>query len=775
MEKISEADLVKRIKALILQNNYKGAKTVISDIEVGRIKNPPILCLIGEVYMHEKEYEEAEEVLLKAYDRSPKNRKVLDLITSLYIEMGEYAEAEYYYKEFIAIASRDLHRYILRYRLDKGKGERLSVLIDTLERLKDYEYIEEWAYELAKLYDAAGDEKKCIHECDEIVLWFGHGEYVDKAIELRCKLTGEELPAKSTVEMQMAKDMEAEKIERIKAAAREAAQKQQEALYAAARQDAEPIELEAVKAAGIETKPVEESKEQGSAEHSFDLEDVFNNASAEQVIDLDIIARAMEENAKAESEHPALSTAASLFGAMNRAAQEVTQTNDAKADEAKDEAVENQAADEAIEAVVDLDEKDDFDDDDEVYSDDMAFDEQEFEALDAEDDDADEDDEDDFDEVITSAADASFLDMFTEDADLSAFDQADEEDDDLEPAAADEEDEEELLAKALFGDMPGTDMVTEDMDDDDNDDDLDEVNLEEKVVTHEDEIFLATLFEEPLPETEVDEEEEEFDEILDESVVIPQTVKDIFATVPNVKDVQKQLAMTFTKFETANQDFDILVPYDINFVVLSDDKGIKSQIAIGIAKALNTYGICDKSKIVRTKAAELNKQDFSKIFSKLSGGCLLIERADELSDESVKIIEAETNKDNQDVAIVLESLHAEMNLFWKKHLDLRGKFLNVINVSKYNETELVTLAKGYIEKRGYELSREGALELRNYFKNRIMNDEVINYEDVMSTVDKGITNLDQRNMKNLFMTVLDNKYEEAGMFTLFEEDFRDLP
>lgn len=120
----------------------------------------------------------------------PKGRRALDLLTSLYIEKGSYSEAEYYYKEFISVASRDLHRYILRYRLDKGKGERTSVLIHTLEQLKDYEYIEEWAYELAKLYHEAGEDKKCIRECDEIILWFGHGEYVDLANELKAEVSG---------------------------------------------------------------------------------------------------------------------------------------------------------------------------------------------------------------------------------------------------------------------------------------------------------------------------------------------------------------------------------------------------------------------------------------------------------------------------------------------------------------------------------------------------------------------------------------------------------
>jgi len=196
--------------------------------------------------------------------------------------------------------------------------------------------------------------------------------------------------------------------------------------------------------------------------------------------------------------------------------------------------------------------------------------------------------------------------------------------------------------------------------------------------------------------------------------------------------------------------------------------------ALGIAKALNTYGLCDKSKIVRASAQDLNERDFSVIFDKLQGGCLIIEKADLLSDKSVSIIEWEVNKENQKTAIVLESFHDEMMAFWKKHQSLRSKFLNVINVSKYNEMELVTLAKGYIEQKKYEMDPEVALILRDYFGQCLKENKVINYEDVMSIVDVAITNVENRNSKNLFMTVLENRYEEASMFKLLPEDFRFL-
>ena len=325
-----------------------------------------------------------------------------------------------------------------------------------------------------------------------------------------------------------------------------------------------------------------------------------------------------------------------------------------------------------------------------------------------------------------------------------------------------EDQDEVILEQAVFGGLPAGDMLEDDLDAEDEYMDDEQVHVQ---ISDEDEQFLAELF-----SGSGDSDDE--DEIMDEDVAIPQTVKNIFATVPDVKNVHQQLAMTLSQFEAAGSDYDVLAPYDINFVVLSNDKAMKSQIAIGIAKALNTYGICDKNKIVRAKASELNRQDFSMIFEKISGGCLIIEQADELSDASVAVIEKQVYKENQDVAIVLESLQEKLKAFWKRHKELRGKFLNVINVSKYNEMELVTLAKGYIEKRGYELSPEAAIVLRDFFKKHNTDEDVISYEDVMTVVDDGIANLDKRNMKNLFMTVLDNKYEEADMLKLLPEDFK---
>jgi len=747
LDKNSEADMLKHIKAYVIEEDFKSALEVINSIDINRIKNAPMLCLIGEVYIKEGRYEEAEEVVLKAYDKSPANRRILNLLTTLYINMGEYAEAEYYYKEFIGVASRDLNRYILRYRIDKGKGERLSVLIDTLERLKDYEYIEEWAYELATLYDAAGETKKCISECEEIVLWFGHGEFVDKAIALKCKITGEPLPEVSTVEKQMAMELEAQKIAEIKAAAKIRAAEQEAKMKAdkEAQEDGTRVEKEANEAkTGIE-KEAEEAVSgfdnvisEPGRQNEIGRQVQYDNHEAdfftEDDIDLNMIEKALGEplvEQDSDDEDDGMIDELSLKQEMSQTLSSLFVSLQRPEPSWEDKYLKKDIEESQEGSAVEITEskEESADDDTDLFEDEII-------------------------EDMSSLEDKDFFE--------------DEEEDLFRDETAGDFSEESFF-ESFFDETRDVEPLVEVVDEDEGTWDIEE-EIQEKTIqiSDADKTFLAGLFKDEV-------EEDDFKDEVTDSVTIPDTVKDIFATVPNILDVKQQLAQTFTKFEdTAMDNYDILAPYDINFVVVGSDKSVKSQIAIGIAKALNTYGICDKTKIVRATAKDLNNRDFSIIFTKINGGCLIIENADELSESSVEIIKKEVGKDNQDVAIVLESFEEDILTLWRKYPDLRSKFLNVINVAKYNEMELVTLAKGYIEKRGYEMAKETALVLRDYFKKQTQADVVINYEDITSIVDQAVANLDQRNMRNLFMTVLDNKYEEADMVKLLPQDFNNL-
>lgn len=848
--KINEGALTKQIKTLVMQERYEEAMKVLDEIEVSKIRNISILCLVGEVYMGLKRYDEAEQILLRVYEKNPNTRRILDLLTTLYIDKGEYSEAEYYYKEFIGVASRDLHRYILRYRLDKGKGERLSVLIDTLEKLKDYEYIEEWAYELATLYEASGETKKCIHECDEIVLWFGHGEYVDKAIALKCKLTGEPLPEISTVEQhrveeeqraahekQLTESIGAEMgIEGFAGADYEGSidlDLIQRAMDGAAPEAAdEPIVETSVTEDTLrdeviveepvleenEEPTLEENEESAGSAEGEETQDAAmavdaGNTDSETVnadgntADDDGHAESADEDSEAEQpdEENEKSHIAHLFSSLMFGRKEKEKHFDwstlklAKEKGEKPDEIELAAA--AITAAQSQESQAGEKDEDIFLHEEMPVEEmsENTVAEDAPEKEVPESEEAEDAAISTeglSEEDADFFGkLMGEDlvADYTRSQDSEEEiivDDDgvsEDTVIIDDDDDSENEAPEA--------AAAEDEIIIDGDDEKDEVIPETKEDTlddlfgiagevHEDELIDDDDEDEVISEDDsssqndsADEEEDEDDEEdeISDDIHASDTVLDIFGTVTGVESIKSQLAKTFTKFEDpALDNMDLLAPYDINFVVTGYDMSVKSQIAIGIAKALNTYGICDKNKLVRATAQDLNGRDFSMIFEKLKGGCLIIDGAGMLDDKAAGIIVDFVQQDNQDVAIVLEGEEDKIKELFRKYPVLHSKFLNIIHIGKYNENELVQLAEGYAKKKGYEISGPGAASLKTLLRERMQDGYSVDYEDIMAIIEEAIASLEKRNMKNLFMTVLDNKYEEAAMFMLQPEDFKNI-
>ena len=735
--------------------------------------------------------------------------------------------------------------------MDKGKGERLSVLIDTLEKLKDYEYIEEWAYELATLYEASGETKKCIHECDEIVLWFGHGEYVDKAIALKCKLTGEPLPEISTVEQH--------RVEEEQRAAHE-------------KQLTESIGAEM----GIEG---------------------FAGADYEGSIDLDLIQRAMDGETPEAADEPTVETAVTEDTLRDEVIVEepVLEENEELTLEENEESAGSAEGEETQDAAMAVDAGNT--DSETVNADgNTADDDGHAESAD-EDSEAEQPDEENekshiahlFSSLMFGRKekekhfDWSTLKLAKEkgekpdEIELAAAaitaaqsqeSQAGEKDEDIflheempveemsENTVAEDAPEKEVPESEeaedaaisteglseedadFFGKLMGEDLVADytrsqdseeeiivdddgvsedtviiDDDDDDSeneapeaaaaedeiiidgDDEKDEVIPETKEDTlddlfgiagevHEDELVDDDDEDEVISEDDsssqndsADEEEDEDDEEdeISDDIHASDTVLDIFGTVTGVESIKSQLAKTFTKFEDpALDNMDLLAPYDINFVVTGYDMSVKSQIAIGIAKALNTYGICDKNKLVRATAQDLNGRDFSMIFEKLKGGCLIIDGAGMLDDKAAGIIVDFVQQDNQDVAIVLEGEEDKIKELFRKYPVLHSKFLNIIHIGKYNENELVQLAEGYAKKKGSEISGPGAASLKTLLRERMQDGYSVDYEDIMAIIEEAIASLEKRNMKNLFMTVLDNKYEEAAMFMLQPEDFKNI-
>lgn len=173
------------IKRLVSEGDYVGAMEICDTIDWNRVKSVMMLCTVSDIYKINRRYEDSKNMLLLAYDRHPGGRQIVYSLCELSIKLEEFVQAIEYYKEFVQIAPKDTGKYILLYKLYEAQDAGLEDRIDVLKKLKQREYKEKWAYELAYLYHRNGNVTDCIEECDELILWFGEGKYVMKALELK--------------------------------------------------------------------------------------------------------------------------------------------------------------------------------------------------------------------------------------------------------------------------------------------------------------------------------------------------------------------------------------------------------------------------------------------------------------------------------------------------------------------------------------------------------------------------------------------------------------
>ncbi|MDL2301294.1 hypothetical protein LJC58_02960 [Lachnospiraceae bacterium OttesenSCG-928-D06] len=185
MDKFEYKIRSEEIKTLIAQREYVRGAELADTVDWRRVKSVMMLCTISDLYKINRRYEDARDMLLLAYDRYPGGRTIVYSLCELSVKMDEIVQAVEYYKEFVRVAPRDTGRYILQYKIYEAQEVSLEERIAVLEELKKKEYREKWAYELAYLYHRMGLKTRCVEECDELILWFGDGKYVTKAMELK--------------------------------------------------------------------------------------------------------------------------------------------------------------------------------------------------------------------------------------------------------------------------------------------------------------------------------------------------------------------------------------------------------------------------------------------------------------------------------------------------------------------------------------------------------------------------------------------------------------
>ena len=280
------------------KKQFRKAMEIADTIDWRRVKSPAMLNTVSEIYENNGEFQKSRDTLMIAFDRAPSSRKVVYRLAVLALKLNDLNEASDCYEEFVKLAPRDPNQFILKYRILKAQGSDLSEQISALEEFKKAEYIEKWAYELAKLYHEAGMTSKCLEECDDLILWFSEGKYVYQAMELKMKykpltpLQQEKYDEYKGVPKKEPKKAVDKKPER-------AALKEVKSVP----QDTVSIPKEQIKAAQ-EAAEAAEAEQQESGANTPEVVDGLDATRRIPTAELGEALKAMEENAKAAEEVP---------------------------------------------------------------------------------------------------------------------------------------------------------------------------------------------------------------------------------------------------------------------------------------------------------------------------------------------------------------------------------------------------------------------------------------------------------------------------------------
>ena len=269
MDKAEYQEKLDELTICVEDGDYESALPIVEAIDWRRVKSVKTLSMVADVYEKNQNYEKMKDILMIAQTRTSIGRGVLSRLVDVCLRLGQTEQAEKYYNEFARVAQNDNSRYVLQYKLYKAKGAPIESQISVLEEYREKEYTERWAYELAVLYSRAGEQKKCVEACDDLILWFNEGKYVLKAMELKKQY--EPLTPNQEVLYARERDAEAQRLREAAAAkaAEEAAKKAAEEARLAeeARQKEEEAARKAAEEAAAEAaaqKQAEAEEEDGS-------------------------------------------------------------------------------------------------------------------------------------------------------------------------------------------------------------------------------------------------------------------------------------------------------------------------------------------------------------------------------------------------------------------------------------------------------------------------------------------------------------------------------
>lgn len=789
------------------QKAYGKAMEIADTIDWRKVKNASMLCSVSEIYEQNEKYEKSRDVLFIAYDRTPGSRKIIYRLGILALKLGEPSEAMDCYEEFVSVAPKDPNQYILRYKILKAQNAPITQQIEVLEEFKKAEYIEKWAYELAKLYDEAGMITECLEECDDLILWFSEGKYVYQAMELKMKykpLTplqqekydqkpdGPMTPSQKFVQKLRENQLDTSTATIPTGEVKEAIKEPQ-----LQKQVTGQMKIEEILASWEEKqKEVMEVIEQKRQEAEADKEIVELKSEPEAATPEDV--RRLMEELEGKKEDEALEEASASEPMEEEAEPEVIE-----------EPIEEQTfAEEDFEECFD----DEIDEELEEFEelDIPEWDEQEMEAMTEDPVEVIEESE----EEVIEEPESIFEEMSEEDAAqvLSEESEVDEET---------ELYEEEEISRDL---SEGQEEMDPEDDDEDSFDpnDFEEVEDGYDIRDFEEEI---AAFERERKESE--EDDDDFD-LLNETIPLSRIeVAKAAATgktgkIP-VDEIANALGATGT-FGQGTTGFTVQAKYDLEaqsevglraglteeqkklfsyFVpvrgmseqlvdVLEQDKQCtnrqgtsktgnlliigrkgsgKTVLAVDVVKAIQKQRKLKQGKVAIITGDSLNKKKIKEIVSKLYGGALIIEKAGRMNEKTVQRLNKAMERDTGELLIVLEEQRKPLDRLLSSNKEFRRKFTSRLEVPIFINDELVTFGQTYAKENGFKIDEVGILALYSRIDMLQREDHVVTVAEVKEIMDEAIEHVQKTNVKKIVKRVLGKGRDDADRVILSEKDF----
>lgn len=855
-----------QMKSLTAEGKYEEAAEIADTINWRKIKNINALVKVGEIYEKVGRYDESKDVLLTAYDKSPIGRMIIYRLAEVAVRTKSFDEAKEYYQEFVEIAPHDNLKYVLKYEISKAQGADIGTLIGILEELKEQEYSEEWAYELAYLYHKAGMSEKCIDACDELILWFGDGSYVERALELKMlyqPLTKQQEDKYRTfrqrhdgvVEVRPEDPLESGEIipepVQIKdvkmSAERFNTQNLQEELQRSMQEIMNATEKEAVNDTmdnikklvedipylQIPSEKEEEPQEEEVYQHIETDEEIDNSLKSnfqEMLVDEDgQMSLYMQGGRVAEpqvSGQMSIEDVLAEWEKTKRAAEAALQeAEQRKLESAKARAL--QEAEELLGRLADvipmldsgltpkdlLDQKylsKDGQPNDSAVS--MVtnmnqFLQQEIDRL--------SDENAQMDEQL-AAVGASPVGDYMANAGVAAEDAAQN------VVAAGVQElmaEEELPEIAMPEGLDDIDNQWEDEDFEELDAEVPQENAASlaehtaeqtkpealaeaddtmKAGTSAEDVEAAILAEtarqmakesvekEELPEIELPGDldlgkEETAEEILPaiaepEAFEVPDTIsklskelREIFTYFVPITGMEEQLCQALTgasqhlaKGATAGTG---------NMIIQGGSGSGKTVLATSMIKALQKETGKPNGKIGKIEASVLNQKDVAALLKKVAGGCLIIEKAGDLSRETALKLSLLLEQDTSGVLVIIEDTKHGIQKALSRDDGFAAKFSEKINIPIFTSDELVSFAKSYANELGYTIDEMGVLALYNSISNIEHADRETTLTEVKEIVDKAVAHSEKGGLKKAFSIITSRRYDEDDYIILREKDF----